>query len=46
MNVNAIIDYVITEHAALQMDRRDIPLGQVCEILGPPEQRFAVRQDR
>jgi hypothetical protein len=46
MKANAIIEYVITEHAAFQMDRRDISLEQVRYVLDGPEQRFAVREGR
>ncbi len=46
MKANAIIEYVITEHAAFQLNRRDIPLEQVRHVLDGPEQRFAVRAGR
>jgi len=45
-DTNAIIEYVITEHAAFQMNRRDIPLELVRDVLGEPEQRFAVQRGR
>ncbi|HYA41462.1 MAG TPA: hypothetical protein VEF34_09180 [Syntrophobacteraceae bacterium] len=46
MQANAVIQYVITAHAALQMNRRRIPLEQVRNVLDGPEQRFAVREGR
>ena len=46
MKFDAIIEYEITEHAALQMHRRNIPLEQVQYVLEEPEQRFTVRAGR
>jgi len=46
VDAEGIIEYVITEHASLQMDRRSISLEQVRYVLGEPEQRFSVREGR
>jgi hypothetical protein len=46
MKANAIIEYVITEHAAFQMNRRGISLEEVRRVLEGPEQRFAVGEGR
>jgi hypothetical protein len=43
---NAIIEYVVTGHAAYQMNRRNITLEQVRCVLDGPEQRFAVGEGR
>jgi len=46
MKADAIVEYVITGHAAFQMNRRDIPLEQVRDVLERPEQRFTAREGR
>ncbi len=46
MIAGAIIEYVITEHATFQMDRRNIDLEQVRHVLEGPEQRFTIREGR
>jgi hypothetical protein len=42
----AISNYVVTEHAALEMQRRRIEEGLVQQVRRGPEQRYAVRPGR
>jgi hypothetical protein len=46
MNSDALNDYVITDHAAFEMKRRNIPPEIVKQVILNPEQRIAVRKGR
>ena len=46
MAAEPITEYVITEHAALEMNRRGIPQDIVRQVLNAPEQRHGVRIGR
>jgi hypothetical protein len=46
IKADAVIGYVITDHAAFQIIRRGIFLEQVRDVLAGPGQRFAVREGR
>ncbi len=39
-------EYIITDHAAMEMERRDISPELVREVLERPEQRLVVREGR
>ena len=41
-----VAEYVITPHAAFEMERRKITEGTVRDVLAAPEQRHAVRRGR
>lgn len=46
MTSESVDDYVITDHAAFEMKRRNISPELVGQILAQPEQRVAVRKGR
>lgn len=46
MNPEAVGDYLITAHAAFEMQRRDLSEAIVHSILAAPEQRLPVRPGR
>jgi hypothetical protein len=46
MSAEPIEDYVITEHAAFEMQRRNISDGAVRQVMHTPDQRLPVRQGR
>ena len=46
MPVEPILDFVITEHAAFEMRRRDIDEATLRSVLATPEQRSSVRSGR
>ena len=46
MTAEAITNYIITDHAAIEINRRGLTAKTVAEILESPEQRFDVRQGR
>jgi hypothetical protein len=46
VTVEAITNYIITDHAAIEINRRGLTAKTVAEILKSPEQRFDVRQGR
>ena len=41
-----IADYIITDHARFEMERRGLPDNAVRRVLGAPEQRMEVREGR
>jgi len=46
VTAEAIANYIITDHAAIEINRRGLTGKIVDEILKSPEQRFDVRQGR
>lgn len=46
MSAEALPNYVITAHAALEMQRRGVSVDTVRAILASPEQRLKVRPGR
>ena len=46
MTPSPINEYIITDHAAFEMDRRSIPIEIVREVLRKPEQKLLVREGR
>jgi hypothetical protein len=46
MKTEPIEDFVITSHAALEMERRGLPEQLVRTVLAGPEQRYEVRPGR
>jgi hypothetical protein len=46
VTAEAITNYIITDRAAIEINRRGLTAKTVAEILESPEQRFDVRQGR
>ena len=46
MAVEPITDYLITDHAAMEMKRRDISAEMIAGVLKKPEQRLDIRSGR
>jgi hypothetical protein len=44
--IDAITDYTITDHAAIEIARRDLSVEMIDEVLKNPEQRLEVRAGR
>ena len=46
MQPNSLKEYIVSDHAAFEMERRDISDDQVRTIIEQPEQRLPVREGR
>jgi len=46
VTVEAITKYIFTDHAAIEINRRDLTVKTIDEILKSPEQRLDVRPGR
>ena len=46
MPCQTLEDYVVTDHARLEMRRRDIAEAEIAAVLATPEQRHEVRPGR
>ena len=46
MAVEPITDYIITDHAATEMKRRNISAEMIAGVLKKPEQRLDIRSGR
>ena len=46
MDFESIGEYIVTDHAAFELERRGILLEQVQEVLRKPEQKLIVRKGR
>ena len=46
MSPESIGDFIITDHAVFEMERRNISVEVVKQVLLKPEQRIILRKDR